>query len=171
MAAARCMLGFITVIFQNYTDSNTELELGAFYHVVSHRGCSSQNTEISSNVSDAGLSCIIWPCCAVLLWVCLETPEKLLLPAHICSKGILTSTQRLWGKHRELSDSAAGPLVTPSRRGGGGTKRCVPEQLAAGRSPFCSCENCIKKKVWRSFCVRTVERKNSPYRDQWDSAR
>lgn len=28
-----------------------------------------------------------------------------------------------------------------------------------------------KKKVLRSFCVRTVERKNSPYRDQWDSAR
>lgn len=51
------------------------------------------------------------------------------------------------------------------------TKRCVPEQLAAGRSPFCSCENCTKKKVLRSFCVRTVERKNSPYRDQWDSAR
>lgn len=57
-------------------------------------------------------------------------------PAHSCSKNIPISTERLWGKHRELSDIAAGPLVTPSGRGG--TKCCVSEQLAAGRSPFCS---------------------------------
>lgn len=127
MAAARCMLGFIPVIF------HCQMTVQVYSAI---RSITSSEEALRRTLKSQQTCQMHFKYQRQFLFVCFHSG---CVQRHTACAQLFKKHSHLHGaslRNRELSDIAAGPLVTPSGRGG--TKCCVSEQLAAVRSPFCS---------------------------------
>lgn len=144
MAAARCTPGFITLIFQNNRGSSPDPKL-VFCNIGSRRGRSWRTPKSNQTWQT--------PACRVSRITVLSFLQQGVFGDPKSCFCLHTAVERLShpsaapGRQcRGVSDTTAGPLVSITTRKSRGTKRCVPEQLAAGGGPFCSSESCTKRK-------------------------
>lgn len=144
MASARCMLGFITLIFQNNKGTSPNPKLVVFSHTVSCRRCSwrwnlikhGRHTDPSS-ITHIAVQCNFY-----------SSLKKLLLPAHSCSE-VSSSSCSVCEANTGKWVTAPQARLSPSRQREALEQNVVSQQqLAASGSPFCSSQTRSGEWLW-----------------------